>query len=57
MKKICPRCKREYKSVENFCTRCGINRETSKAQAEGVKIHRIIWKIFVREKCVNYECC
>ncbi|MGN8714061.1 hypothetical protein [Hornefia butyriciproducens] len=24
MKKICPTCKREYKSIENFCTRCGI---------------------------------
>ena len=24
MKKICPSCKREYKSIENFCTKCGI---------------------------------
>ena len=24
MKKICPTCKREYRSIENFCTRCGI---------------------------------
>ena len=24
MKKICPTCKREYRSIENFCTKCGI---------------------------------
>lgn len=24
MKKVCPTCKREYRRVENYCTRCGI---------------------------------
>lgn len=27
MKKICPKCKRKYTELENYCTKCGIELE------------------------------
>lgn len=27
MKKICPKCRREYGRIDNYCTKCGIELE------------------------------
>ncbi len=27
MKKICPKCRREYTGLENYCTKCGLELE------------------------------
>ena len=29
MKKICPKCRREYTELENYCTKCGFGLEKS----------------------------
>ena len=42
MKKICPTCKREYRSIENFCTKCGIElvKEQNKCSKMRTKLCR-----------------
>lgn len=32
MNRICPRCKRKYNELDNYCTKCGIALERQKKQ-------------------------
>ncbi len=37
MKKVCPKCKREYSKLENYCTKCGIELEQNKTDVQPEK--------------------
>lgn len=45
MNKICPKCKRKYSELENYCTKCGIelDKEANRCSADKTTLcqHRI----------------
>ena len=56
MKKICPKCRREYSELDNYCTKCGLELEKEENRCSEMKTQLCRHRVYADDD-VYCSCC